>query len=97
MQNVVKRAVLSHQINHLKKKPNPKPTKKTGETEENCEIYMIWPFVKQLCPSIAVLLWKGLCYFALLLVSGQVGFEGWFLDVHLPPGLEQSCKTKGDK
>jgi len=36
--------------------------------------------------------------FALLLVLGQVAFEGWlFLDARLSPGLEQNSKTKDDE
>lgn len=52
----------------------------------------------KLCPSTAAWVQKYLCCFALLLVLGQVGFEGWlFLDARLSPGLEQSSKAKGDK
>lgn len=48
--------------------------------------------------SIAAWVQKYLCCFALLLVLGQAGFEGWlFLDACLSPGLEQSSKAKGDK
>lgn len=83
MQIIVKRAVLSQQMNPLKKNIDQAKWWNRGDLWD----LSILAFHYEALSSIAILLQKRLCYFALLSVLGQVGFKGCLFS-DAPPLLD---------